>query len=56
MDDAFKMLERIADKAAEPLICDGENAGKTVGAWRHEMAELITEAMWYVAIQRRANH
>lgn len=49
---ARKLLEKIGEKAAE--IFGTDNPEKTIGQWRHEMAELATEAMWFTAARRRS--
>lgn len=49
--EAYRLLERIAEKAAEPFKT--EHKTKTVGEWRGEMGDLINEALWFVVARRR---
>lgn len=47
-----KLALRIGEKAAEVFGTD--NPDKTLGQWRGELAELVTEAMWFKAAHEKA--
>lgn len=48
MSDDFEMLKRVAQKWIEPLD-DEASPGKTVGEWRREVAQLMSEVVTYVS-------
>lgn len=47
MSEDYDLLKRVAKKAAEPFGDD--NLNKTISEWRKEMAELMSEVIFYVA-------
>lgn len=49
-EGARRLLMAIGEKAMEPYGV--EHPTKTLGAWRHEMAALTTQAMFWVAAWR----
>lgn len=51
---AYKLLERIAEKAAE--LFNDSDPTKTVAEWRQEMASLTGEAVFFVAARRKNPH
>lgn len=50
----FEMLERIAQKACEPMD-DAADPNKTIGQWRKEMGGLISEVVLHVSARRAPN-
>lgn len=51
--EAFRLLERIAEKAVEPLSDDAD-PNKTLGECRQEMVALLMEAVDFVRARRSA--
>lgn len=48
------MLQRLANKAVEPLMLgDVGHQDKTIGAWRQEMADVLSELIFYMARRSR---
>jgi hypothetical protein len=49
----YELLKRIAEKACEPMS-DTADGSKTIGQWRSEMGDLITEVVNHVMQRERA--